>query len=176
VRFEVDAGGQPRAVLVAADGDAWRVTIGGRVCRASMVRAGERWSLLVADGAEGPLAGGRSYDVMFSPASGGVRQVHVNGRPVPAGLRTAAHRQGGRLGGQSAAGAADGRVLAPMPGRVVKVLVAPGAVVEAKQGVVVVEAMKMENELRAPRAGTVREVRVSEGTSVEAQTVLVVIE
>jgi biotin carboxyl carrier protein len=171
VRFEVDAGGQPRAVQVAADGDAWRVTIDGRMCRVSMVRAGDRWSLLVADGAEGPLAGARSYDVMFEPASGGVRQVHVNGRIVPAGLRTAAHRQRGH-----AAGAGDGRVLAPMPGRVVKVLVAPGAVVEAKQGVVVVEAMKMENELRAPRAGTVREVRVAEGTSVEAQTVLVVID
>jgi biotin carboxyl carrier protein len=63
-----------------------------------------------------------------------------------------------------------------MPGRVVKLLVAPGTVVEARQGIVVVEAMKMENELRAPRAGVVREVRVAEGASVEAQAVLVVIE
>jgi biotin carboxyl carrier protein len=63
-----------------------------------------------------------------------------------------------------------------MPGRVVKVLVTPGTIVEAKQGVVVVEAMKMENELRAPRAGVVREVRVAEGASVEAQTVLVIID
>jgi biotin carboxyl carrier protein len=171
VRFEVEAGGQPRAVDVAADGDAWRVTIDGRVCRVSMARAGERWSLLV---------GARSYDVMFEPARGGLWQVHVNGQVVSAGLRTSAQRQRGRLGGrpsgQSAAGAADGRVLASMPGRVVKVLVVPGTVVEARQGVVVVEAMKMENELRAPRAGTVREVRVAEGASVEAQTVLIVIE
>jgi biotin carboxyl carrier protein len=165
VRFEVEAGGQARAVEVAADGDSWRVTIDGRAHRASMVRAGERWSLLV---------GARSYDVMFEPTGGGAWQVHVNGRAVPAGLRTSMHRQRGRLGGHGAA--ADGRVLAPMPGRVVKVLVAPGMAVEAKQGVVVVEAMKMENELRAPRAGTVREVRVAEGASVEAQTVLVVIE
>ena len=181
MRFEVEAGGQPRVVDVAADGDAWRVTIDGRVCRASMVRAGERWSLLIGD-ADGPadlkprLYGSRSYDVMFEPASGGAWQVHVNGRVVPAGLRTSAGRQRGRSGGQSAAGGADGRVLAPMPGRVVKVLVAPGMAVEARQGVVVVEAMKMENELRAPRAGTVREVCVAEGASVEAQTVLVVIE
>ena len=176
MRFEVDAGGQPRSVDVAPDGDVWRVTIDGRAWRASMVRAGERWSLLVAAPAGGPPAGSRSYDVMFEPATGGTWQVHVNGRVVPAGLRTSAQRLRGRLGGQSAAGAADGRVLAPMPGRVVKVLVAPGMTVEARQGVVVVEAMKMENELRAPRAGTVREVRVTEGAKVEAQAVLVVIE
>jgi biotin carboxyl carrier protein len=167
VRFEVDAAGQPHAVDVAADGDAWLVTIDGRECRASLVPAGDRWSLLVA---------GRSYDVMFEPGAGGAWQVHVNGRVVPAGLRASAARLRGRPGGQGAAGAGDGRVLAPMPGRVVKVLVAPGTTVEARQGVVVVEAMKMENELRAPHAGTVREVRVAEGASVEANAVLVVIE
>jgi biotin carboxyl carrier protein len=132
-----------------------------------MVRTGDRWSLLVAS---------RSYDVTFEPAAGGAWQVHVNGRAVLAGLRTSAARMRGRLGGQGATGAGDGRVLAPMPGRVVKVLVEPGMAVEARQGVVVVEAMKMENELRAPHAGTVREVRVAEGASVEANAVLVVIE
>jgi biotin carboxyl carrier protein len=167
VRYEIEAGGQPRTVDVTADGAAWRVTIDGRVWRASMVRAGDRWSLLVA---------ARSYDVMFEPAGGGAWQVHVNGRVVPAGLRTSAQRHRGGPGGQSAAGAGDSQVLAPMPGRVVKVLVTPGMAVEARQGVIVVEAMKMENELRAPRAGTVREVRVVEGASVEAGTVLVVIE
>jgi len=63
-----------------------------------------------------------------------------------------------------------------MPGRVVKVLVARGDLVAAHQGLVVVEAMKMENELRAPRAGTVTEVRVREGEPVEAHAVLMVIE
>jgi biotin carboxyl carrier protein len=62
-----------------------------------------------------------------------------------------------------------------MPGRVVKVLVAPGDAVAARQGLVVVEAMKMENELRAPRAGRVSEVRVHEGAPVEANTVLIVL-
>jgi len=66
-------------------------------------------------------------------------------------------------------------IVAPMPGRVVKVLVAPGDAVVARQGLVVVEAMKMENELRAPRAGTVADVRVREGAPVEANVVLVVI-
>jgi biotin carboxyl carrier protein len=62
-----------------------------------------------------------------------------------------------------------------MPGRVVKVLVKPGDQVVARQGLVVVEAMKMENELRAPGPGTVAEVRASEGASVEANAVLVVL-
>jgi len=63
-----------------------------------------------------------------------------------------------------------------MPGKVVRVLVAAGDQVDVRQGVVVVEAMKMENELRAPRAGVVREVAVQEGASVEAGTTLVIIE
>ena len=62
-----------------------------------------------------------------------------------------------------------------MPGKVVKVLVAPGDEVVLRQGLVVVEAMKMENELRAGRAGVVREVLVVEGASVEAGAPLVVI-
>jgi biotin carboxyl carrier protein len=63
-----------------------------------------------------------------------------------------------------------------MPGRVLRVLVRPGDEVAARQGLVVVEAMKMENELGAPRAGRVREVVVDEGVSVEAGRLLVVIE
>lgn len=63
-----------------------------------------------------------------------------------------------------------------MPGRVVKVLVKPGERVAARQGLVVVEAMKMENELKAAAPGTVREVRVSAGQAVNAGDVLVVID
>jgi biotin carboxyl carrier protein len=63
-----------------------------------------------------------------------------------------------------------------MPGRVVRVLVGPGDEVEARQPVLVIEAMKMENELRAPRAGRVKDVAVEQGASVEAGRVLVVIE
>jgi biotin carboxyl carrier protein len=67
-------------------------------------------------------------------------------------------------------------IVAPMPGRVVKVLVKQGDLVAARQPLVVVEAMKMENELRAPRAGTVIEVRVSEGMSVDPHMVLMMLE
>ncbi|MBM3819090.1 MAG: acetyl-CoA carboxylase biotin carboxyl carrier protein subunit [Acidimicrobiia bacterium] len=63
-----------------------------------------------------------------------------------------------------------------MPGRIVKVLVTPGDAVAARQGLVVVEAMKMENELRSPKAGTVTDVRVTQGQLVDARAVLVVVE
>ncbi len=67
------------------------------------------------------------------------------------------------------------RLTAPMPGRVVRVLEAPGADVVAGQGLVVIEAMKMENELEAPRAGRVQEVAVREGQAVEAGALLAVV-
>lgn len=67
-------------------------------------------------------------------------------------------------------------IVAPMPGRVVRVLVAPGDRVVARQAVVIVEAMKMENELRSPADGIVKEVTVREGAAIEAGTVLVVID
>jgi len=63
-----------------------------------------------------------------------------------------------------------------MPGRIARVLVTIGDAVVARQGLIVVEAMKMENELRAPRAGTVTEVRAVEGALVDANAVLIVID
>jgi biotin carboxyl carrier protein len=63
-----------------------------------------------------------------------------------------------------------------MPGKVVRVLVEVGQQVEAGQGVVVVEAMKMQNELKSPKAGTVTELRAKPGSTVNAGDVLAVIE
>ncbi|HYP01459.1 MAG TPA: biotin/lipoyl-containing protein [Pyrinomonadaceae bacterium] len=85
-----------------------------------------------------------------------------------------------RLGGARGAGAAaeGGRaqVVASMPGKVVRVLVGAGAQVEAGDGLVVVEAMKMQNELKSPKSGTVVEVRAEAGATVNAGDVLVVVE
>ncbi len=67
-------------------------------------------------------------------------------------------------------------IVAPMPGRIVKVLVRPGDAVTAGQGLVVVEAMKMENELKSPKDGKVAEVRVQEGQAVEGGARLVAVE
>jgi biotin carboxyl carrier protein len=77
-----------------------------------------------------------------------------------------------------AAGADEGprAVRAPMPGRVVRVLVAPGDDVEEQQGVVVIEAMKMQNELKAPKAGRISRVAVRIGDAVAAGALLALVE
>lgn len=68
------------------------------------------------------------------------------------------------------------QIAAAMPGKVVRLLVSAGDEVEAGQGIVVVEAMKMQNELKSPRAGRVTAIRVREGDSVVAGAALAVIE
>jgi biotin carboxyl carrier protein len=75
-------------------------------------------------------------------------------------------------------GSADGgnEVRAQMPGKVVAVLVAAGATVERGQGLLVIEAMKMENEIAAPRAGTIAELKVQPGQPVESGELLIRIE
>lgn len=68
------------------------------------------------------------------------------------------------------------QLIAPMPGKVVRVLLEPGAEVAAGQGVVVVEAMKMQNEIKSPKDGRVVEVRVKQGATVTANQVLAIVE
>lgn len=79
-----------------------------------------------------------------------------------------------RAGGKGAAGKA--MVTSPMPGKVVRLLVVEGEEVQADQGVIVVEAMKMENELKAAVTGKVREIFVQEGDVVEAGAKLLLVE
>ena len=83
-----------------------------------------------------------------------------------------------RLGGVQSGIQLQGRqqVSVPMPGKVIAVLVGEGDRVEKGQGLVIVEAMKMENEVRSPIAGEITEVRVKAGDSLEAGTVLVLVE
>jgi biotin carboxyl carrier protein len=78
---------------------------------------------------------------------------------------------------RAGAAEAEGRqqVLAPMPGKVVRVLVAAGDEVQAGQGLMVVEAMKMQNEIRAPKSGKVERLSVAEGQTVNAGEVVAVV-
>ncbi len=79
---------------------------------------------------------------------------------------------------KAAAGAGEGpqKLLAPMPGKVVRIILPAGSEVEAGQGVLVVEAMKMQNELKSAKKGTVKQVMVAEGASVTAGEVLAIVE
>ena len=80
------------------------------------------------------------------------------------------------LAAKSAPPAGPAPLIAPMPGLIVRVNVAVGDTVAAGQGVLVMEAMKMENELRASSAATVKAIRVTQGTAVEKGTVLIELE
>jgi biotin carboxyl carrier protein len=68
------------------------------------------------------------------------------------------------------------KLTAPMPGKVVRILLAQGTEVDAGAGVVVVEAMKMQNEVKSPKKGTIQKILVSEGTAVSAGDVLAIVE
>jgi biotin carboxyl carrier protein len=83
-----------------------------------------------------------------------------------------------RVGGAQSSMELQGRqkVSVPMPGKVTAVLVSEGDAVEKGQGLLIVEAMKMENEVRSPIAGVVKEIKVKAGETVEGGVVLVVIE
>jgi len=173
--FEVEIGDRIRAVAVVRKGGLLHVDLDGRTHIVDARRVSDAIiSMLVQE--EGASSPSRSVDAAFATkATAGDFDVYLDGRTIPVQIRPA-----GSFGRQKKAGAAAGsgpqRVLAPMPGKVVRVLVKPGDEVKARQGLVVVEAMKMENELKAARDGRVREVSVAEGQSVDAGAVLLIVE
>lgn len=168
--FEIEVGGRTRTVAVEkAGGGTYRIAVDGRSQELDAARTGRYGLSLLERGS------GLTREVQVTPSSTrGELLVTIGGRAV---VVTVNGRRSGR-GGPDAGGGAHGEqaITAPMPGRVVRVLVAPGDEVAVRQPVVVVEAMKMENELRSPKAGRVKDVSVGPGTSVEAGRVLVVIE
>ena len=170
---EVEVGGRTCTVAVERTDRAgrFRVALDGAPRLIDVSRTGE-FGLSLLDMGTVPLAP-RSADMQIVPGGGhGELFVGLHGRTIDVTVngRRSAHAEGPLHGhGQVT-------IVAPMPGRVVRVLVAAGDPVDVRQPVVVVEAMKMENELRAPRAGHVREIAVAPGTSVEAGRVLAVIE
>jgi biotin carboxyl carrier protein len=85
--------------------------------------------------------------------------------------RSLRNRRGAAAGDQGAR-----KLLAPMPGKVVRVLAPEKTEVEAGQGVIVVEAMKMQNEIKSPKKGIVQKVLAMEGTPVNAGDVLAIVE
>ena len=124
------------------------------------------------------LAEGRVYECRANRAGAlkgvGATEVHIGDEIFRVTLFDPKRLRGARGAGAEASGRAQ--VSASMPGKVVRVLVAQGAQVEAGDGLVVVEAMKMQNELKSPKSGTVIELRAEAGATVNAGDVLVVVE
>jgi biotin carboxyl carrier protein len=126
----------------------------------------------VEPGVYSVLLDGRSFELR-AVFDKDVAKLEVEGRRLTAEVidpRNRSHRERAALGG--------GRqnIVTPMPGKVVRVLVEAGDLVEVGQGVAVVEAMKMQNEMKALRTGVVVEVRVKDGDTVGAGDALVVLE
>ncbi|MGA2115395.1 MAG: biotin/lipoyl-containing protein [Bryobacteraceae bacterium] len=122
----------------------------------------------VTPGVYSVLLDGRSYEARVDQTPDGLVVV-VNGTRFPIEVRDP-RRWSARSGGRAGDGVQN--LLAPMPGKVVRVLAKPGDMVEAGQGILVVEAMKMQNEMRAGRAGRVLSIAVQEGATVKADEVL----
>lgn len=165
MRFTVEYGGETHTVDVEAAG-------AGRYA----VRIGDGQPRTVDAFVDGELVhlldGTASHAIALGARKDGAHGQHggLDRRLVvldPAAARRRARAGGGGLGG-------GGRIVrSPMPGRVVKVLVEPGQAVVVGQGVVIVEAMKMENELRAEIDGTVEAVHVAPDDRVDGEAELV---
>lgn len=164
--FHLEIGGRTCQVEVdpADTPGQWRIRVDGQPVEAD--------AHLVRPGVLSLLIDGRSYRVVLDPDTADPA-LHVGPQRIPyriddpRSLRSR-RRHGGLEGPVT--------LKASMPGRVVRVLVEKGAAVTAHQGILVIEAMKMQNEVQSPKAGGVREIRVSAGDTVAAGDILAVIE
>lgn len=155
----------------------YEVGIGEKIYRVDLVREGETW-ICKLDGRQVPLnvvatqaatlsilIDGKSFEVMQEVTTAGSNIVIGNQRfaAVARDPRSLQSRQTTDAGSQG-----PRKITAPMPGKVVRIMVAVGAEVEAGQAVIVIEAMKMQNELKSPRKGILKKLNVAEGAAVEA--------
>ena len=164
MEFEFTLNGEKRRVSTDARSPNTTVTIDGTAYEVDWRR--------IRDGVISLLMDGRSHTVQVARTDGGVT-VDVEGQHFVLGTGS---RDDDSVVAAGASAGADGIIKAPMPGNVVKVMVAEGDDVTAGTSIVVVEAMKMENEVRSGVDGTVTKVNVAAGDSVGTSEVMVEIE
>jgi len=175
MNFEIEVNGRPHTVKVERTGSRFRIESEGRVDVVDVARVDRTTISMILDADTGRLTSheatlldGREPGDLEVYLRAGVVRARVAGAP--------GQKRWSAKGGTLAPAGGPQRVIAPMPGKIVKVLVKPGDIVAARQGLIVIEAMKMENELRASRDGQVKDVHVVEGDLVEAGRLLTVIE
>lgn len=162
----------------------YEVAIDGKTHRLELSRDDGKWSCRL-DGREivvdAVLArpdvlslriGNQAYEVKCERV-GGEQHLWVGSRRFAAEVRDPRSLRG-RVRAADESG--PKKLNAPMPGKVVRLLVSQGAAVEAGTGVLVVEAMKMQNEIKSPKKGTIQKIFVSEGAAVNAGDVLAIVE
>jgi biotin carboxyl carrier protein len=166
VQFDVEVNGRIRRVRVNRAQGGYLVAVDDRDWTIDVARIdAQTLSLLI---------GTSSYDVSIVPGPAS-DQLTVSVGSVVLGATLNGRRRRGRKEEPGSAEKGPQQLKAPMPGKVVRVLVKLGDEVRSRQPLVVIEAMKMENELRAAAEGVVSELRVVEGQSVEAGAVVAVV-
>jgi len=165
VQYEVEVNGRLLHVNVRRVNRHFMVAVDGREWMIDAARIdGHTLSLLVGSSS-------REITVASDSASG---QLIVGVGAVPLSVTVNGRRRWGRKD-EDGSGGGPQHVIAPMPGKIVRLLAKPGAAVHARQPLIVIEAMKMENELRATRPGVVRQLLVHEGQSVDAGALLLIV-
>ncbi len=189
MQYEIEIGGRIRQVAVTRAGEQFTVSVDGRTAHVNATRIDAHTMSLLIDDASSVASGIPGTSRGASSATAGItgshevtiatdpvtRQLTIRVGTMPISVSLNGRRRWGRKDDAGHASTGPQRIVAPMPGKIVRVLVKPGDPVRARQGLVVIEAMKMENELRAARDGTVTEVQAREAMSVDAGSVLVVI-
>jgi biotin carboxyl carrier protein len=164
MKLQVELGGRSHTIEIGRFQARLAFAIDGAAVAAEAVE--------VAPGIYSILIANQSYEVRVEPFAGDLR-IAVGEREFAASVRDPRKRGRNRAGSASSEGRQT--ITAPMPGRVVRVLVASGDEVTAGQGIVVVEAMKMQNEVRSPKQGKVEHLVVSEGQAINAGDTIAVI-
>lgn len=164
MKLTIQLRGKAREIEMNRMGDRWRFTVDGKSVEADATEVGR--------GIYSVLLDGKSTEVRLAEIGSRLR-VQAGGFEWDAEIRDP--RKFGRDRGGALEAEGRQQVMAPMPGKVVRVLVEAGAAVNAGQGLLVVEAMKMQNEVRSPKSGMVERVLVKEGQAVGAGDALIVI-
>ena len=166
MKLDIAINGEPRALALQVSDDGSQI----RFAADSVEESAD--VLEVEAGVYSVVVSKRSFEVRVDEREE-TYTVTVAGRSYDVAVRDPRRRSRGDASLQAAG---PQPIRAPMPGKIVHVRVGVGDAVTAGEGLVVVEAMKMQNELKAPKAGTVTAVEVQEGGSVAAGEVLAVVE
>jgi biotin carboxyl carrier protein len=159
------ARGTPRIIEIEKHDGVWRIVLDGKRIDADVSE--------VEPGVFSVLLNGESHEVRVTPQADGTLTLQTGHHEFGAEVFDPRAWRGRRHAGVEAEGRQQ--ITAPMPGKVVRVLVQTGDKVEAGQGLIVVEAMKMQNEIRSPKSGTVERLAAKEGQPVDAGEVLAIV-
>jgi biotin carboxyl carrier protein len=166
VKYEVLLAGKTRVVELSRADDGWKISLDGKELEASVAE--------VAPNTFSVLLNGESHQIRIAPRPDGTLTLHTGLAEYHAEVIDPRVWHGRRHGVLEVEGRQQ--ITAPMPGKVVRVLVSEGEEVEAGQGLLVVEAMKMQNEIRSPKTGRVEKLFAKENQAVNAGDVLAWVE